>query len=277
MILAMIWSVLFVSVLALEVQPPSNSSLYASLFLAYSAFCPSSRLLAWTCSWCVEPLLQSFVPVAVLFNTTYDTRGYVAFSVAEQLIVVSFRGSNAKKNWWLDLDPRTTKAFRNTTVHAGWLSGFEELRTQMYNAIAIAEKACPDCNSFLVTGHSLGAAESAIAAVDLSYARPRAKVSVINFGSPRVGHQDFAALLESRVALFRVVHFEDIVPHYPLMEPFGYRHSFTELWEPFEVYNGTFIVCKGEEDPHCADSVKPWDFKPSDHMVYLGVRNSNCV
>ena len=94
---------------------------------------------------------------------------------------------------------------------------------------------------------------------------------------PRVGHQDFASLFERVVAGYRVVHFRDIVPHYPLMEPFGYRHPFAQLWEPQELFNGTLVACVGEEDPKCADSVPPYDWRPKDHMTYLGVHNSNCA
>jgi hypothetical protein len=61
------------------------------------------------------------------------------------------------------------------------------------------------------------------------------------------------------------------------MEPFGYRHAYAQLWEPRETFDGTLVTCVGEEDPKCADSVPPYDWRPSDHMVYLGVHNTNCA
>ncbi len=98
----------------------------------------------------------------------------------------------------------------------------------------------------------------------------------INFGMPRVGHENFAALFDARVSVFRVIHYRDIVPHYPL-EAFGYRHPAGQLWEPREAFNGTLTTCSGQEDPLCADSVPPYQWKPSDHMTYLGVHNDNCA
>jgi hypothetical protein len=189
---------------------PSHATLYSSLYFAYSAFCPSSALSNWTCAWCrYNPGVNL---TAVLFSDSTEARGYVAFRPGDGLVVVSFQGSQGVRNWWLDLDPKKTKSFHNTTVHAGWLEGFESLREQMYSGIGLAQKQCPECTRFLFTGHSLGAAESGVAAVDVALTlgvRPL----MISFGMPRVGLQSFASLFEKAVDGYRVVHFRDIVPH----------------------------------------------------------------
>jgi len=104
---------------------------------------------------------------------------------------------------------------------------------------------------------------------------------------PRAGYQDFVDLFQANVlSSFRVVHFQDIVPHYPLRFQQGivehvlppYHHVAMELWEPYEVFTGTLQHCYmgAGEDPRCSNSVKPWRWNPDDHMTYLGIPNDNC-
>jgi len=104
---------------------------------------------------------------------------------------------------------------------------------------------------------------------------------MVNFGMPRVGHKDSADLFEQNVeSSFRVVHYRDIVPHYPLrvgVEDKLYHHVGKELWESQEHFNGTLKHCDGSgEDMQCSDSIPVWRWEPSDHMTYLGVANDNC-
>jgi predicted lipase len=203
--------VLATLVCATAAAVPSNATLFSSLYFAYSAFCPASALSNWTCAWC-NRYNPGVNVTAVLYSSSTGARGYVAFRRDEALVVVSFQGSHGVRNWWLDLDPKKTKSFYNTTVHAGWVEGFESLRAQMYAGIRAAQRLCPSCTRFLFTGHSLGAAESGVAAVDVALTlgvRPM----MINFGMPRVGLQNFASLFERVVDGYRVVHYRDIVPH----------------------------------------------------------------
>ena len=102
---------------------------------------------------------------------------------------------------------------------------------------------------------------------------------------PRVGYADFVELFEDHVeSSFRVVHFRDIVPHFPLRFPkgvmrraFPYHHVATELWEPQKHFNGTLVHCNGSgEDLHCSDAVPLWQWDPDDHKTYLGIPNDNC-
>jgi len=103
-------------------------------------------------------------------------------------------------------------------------------------------------------------------------------VSVINFGMPRVGNDDFVALYDTlNISTFRTVHYHDLVPHWPF-EIFDYHHVPTEIWE----YNATdpndWKVCDGSgEDPTCSDSVPIYEWNPADHMYYFGVHNNDCV
>ena len=70
--------------------------------------------------------------------------------------------------------------------------------------------------SILTTGHSLGAALAAIAAIELKQFFPQTKVRVHNFGQPRVGNKKLADYMSSKLdGIYRVVHNKDLVPHAP--------------------------------------------------------------
>lgn len=65
-----------------------------------------------------------------------------------------------------------------------------------------------------------------------------------------------------------MVHYHDIVPHLP-MEDLGYRHYANQVW--YDVRDSShYVICKGGEDPKCADSVRFWQLRATDHSYYLG-------
>jgi acetyl esterase/lipase len=67
-----------------------------------------------------------------------------------------------------------------------------------------------------VTGHSLGGALAALAAIELRRAYPAALVRVYTFGAPRVGNRAFSALYDAHVPdTWAVVNLEDPVPRVP--------------------------------------------------------------
>ncbi|CAN0263726.1 unnamed protein product [Laminaria digitata] len=81
-----------------------------------------------------------------------------------------------------------------------------------------------------VTGHSLGGALATLATLDHQRRYPEAKVTMYNFGSPRVGNRAFAKLYDRFVGdSFRVVNNKDIVARLPRATMRGisldYRHS----------------------------------------------------
>ena len=262
--------------------PPLNE-LFSFVHLAYAAFCPEDSLQNWTCPWCLD---QDFQMTSVLYNETTQTRGFVGYKTSQDIIVASFRGSQGNTNWILDLEPGTTNDFHGVTVRKGWVSAYEALREQLLEALHEIHKLCPTCATVVTTGHSLGAAISGLAALDMKLSLPWIEsAGMRNFGMPRLGYQDFADLFDKHVeSSFRVVHYRDIVPHYPLRiekgllrGPFHYHHVGSELWEPHKLFNGTLRHCNGSgEDPQCSDSIPIWHWDPDDHMTYMGIPNDNC-
>jgi hypothetical protein len=145
---------------------PTLKELQSYLHFAYAAFCPDDDLWNWTCEWCHQEELPAntireqlyFHVTAIVYNDTTKTRGFVGFLPSQQLLVASFRGSDAGANWILDLTPGTSRDFYNVTVHKGWVEAYRALRGQLWKGLEAAHVQCPKCRSFVTTGHSLGAA-----------------------------------------------------------------------------------------------------------------------
>lgn len=258
----------------------SFAAAFRALFFAYSAFCPQGRLAVWNCEWCIAGGSNA----TVVQNASAGTYGYVAVDKANSTIVVAFRGSANVANWLLDLTADQVQpyaGFANVSVHQGFYDAYQSVAPQVVAAVAAAVQSCPQCDKLLATGHSLGAAMTTVAAFELSAAYPQLAVTLINFGSPRVGNAGFAAEFVRRVgASWRCVHYRDLVPNVPpqVWYPSFFEHVATEVWWTTEAGDPkkTFKICNGGEDPTCSDSIYPWLYNPSDHDIYLGVHNDNC-
>ena len=102
--------------------------------------------------------------------------------------------------------------------------GFATALSQVKDAL---DKTRPtiDC-SLLVTGHSLGAAMATL--LVSAWANVQASMSLITFGSPRVGDSSFVATL-AKIANSRYVDCTDGVTRVPL-EVMGYRHVGNPLY-----------------------------------------------
>lgn len=131
--------------------------------------------------------------------------------------------------------------------------------------------------SILTTGHSLGAAISAICAIELKSIFPSVKVVIHNYGQPRLGNVHLAKHMSDKLdGIFRVVHNKDIVPHLPPDLPeFNYHHP------PYEVFWNldmtTYKVCDSTgEDKSCSNKFFP-AYDPNDHDHYfINISETQC-
>jgi hypothetical protein len=155
-------------------------------------------------------------------------------------------------------------------VHRGFLQEWQSLSSGVLSDVQsmVSQYGAP----VFVTGHSLGAAVSILAAMDI-ITSITADVTVYNFGEPRVGNPMFAAWAASQLQAgmqFRVTHQRDPVPHVP-PEDFGFLHCPHELWYDNDG-DTQYSNCNDSptaEDPACSDSVIP--FGIDDHLLYLGI------
>jgi triacylglycerol lipase len=83
--------------------------------------------------------------------------------------------------------------------------------------LSLLARVAPTCRRLILTGHSLGAALSELAAPDVLHSvNVRLQPEVQNFAGPRVGHSDFVNFFDAQIDVcFRVVNIWDIVPNVP--------------------------------------------------------------
>jgi triacylglycerol lipase len=101
-------------------------------------------------------------------------------------------------------------------VHAGFLRRWEQIRSAVLASIT-------EPKPLVITGHSLGGAMAALAAIELDALR--LPVKVVTFGAPRVGDSDFVRLLNHNLPEYtRVENWGDPVPWVPTYIR-GWRHA----------------------------------------------------
>jgi len=243
------------------------------LHYAYAAYCPQSSLQSWTCKWCSGNGTKGFQPTAFAFDEETNTFAYIGYLAANKTIIVAFRGtqSDSLKNWITDLLFPKTTPYKNMTgieVSDGFYNAWNRLRSQVFSAVSALVSQFGTSWNIAVTGHSLGAALNCLCAVDLADSGYQ-NVFSYNFGSPRVGNQNFSDYFRTKVPVYwRMTNNHDVVPHLPY-QVLGFYHVPTEVWE----VETTFKVCNGSgEDPTCSDSVVGDSIY--DHLHYYGVYES---
>jgi len=126
----------------------------------------------------------------------------------------------------------------------------------------------------MCSGHSLGAAQATIAALDF-YAAGLASASLpihlYTFGSPRIGNQEFADWGSNLPNLIneRGTHYKDIVPHNPWSQ-LGFVHLAGEVYENLNT-GGQLYACVGEEDNQCSYYWGATYWSISNHLLYRGL------
>eukprot|EP00040_Diaphanoeca_grandis_P013997 m.70775 g.70775 ORF g.70775 m.70775 type:complete len:307 (-) comp24273_c0_seq1:332-1252(-) len=246
----------------------------------------------WSCAYCSNPLVASFEPKYTITNTTTDMHGFAGVDVASKLIIVAFRGTEDLHNWITDLDglSRADAALQscNTKVktakiHSGFFGAYISVENQVRYVIQQLVEQYKDFG-IVFTGHSLGAVLATLGALDVAcFTDPQIHATVYNFGSPRIGDQDFVDLIreEEFIDVFRHTHWKDIVPHVPPHALLGYRHVATEYFILETWTGGMPKVCDGTgEDDNCADQFNdPITFSVDDHLCYFNftMGQNGCV
>jgi len=243
--------------------------------LSYSAYCGPQAVQGWKCHWCLESnTTAGFVPTAIIVNTTTNIFVYVGYM--NNTVYVVFRGTSpgSLEDWIEDLKFSPLNPYPknpNVRVHGGFYDAYLSIKPQLRTAfVSILKKFNQKPDAILFTGHSLGAALITICALDYvedGLVPSGVPYAVYNFGSPRVGNQNFGTYYDSVVGVgntWRVINKADIVPHLP-PELMSFFHVNRQVW--YTTYS-SYKICANPEDPNCADSV--WIPNVLDHGTYLG-------
>jgi len=115
--------------------------------------------------------------------------------------------------------------------------------------------------SIFVTGHSLGGALAAFAALDIKLnIKPSGPVSLYTYGQPRCGNEKFSNLLFSQLDghYIRVTHYDDTVAHIPPLISF-FKHAGNEVWYKNYNHDGIYMECANSagqgESKLCSNSL----------------------
>eukprot|EP00462_Mataza_sp_D1_P009813 CAMPEP_0175154326 /NCGR_PEP_ID=MMETSP0087-20121206/20269_1 /TAXON_ID=136419 /ORGANISM="Unknown Unknown, Strain D1" /LENGTH=280 /DNA_ID=CAMNT_0016441181 /DNA_START=32 /DNA_END=874 /DNA_ORIENTATION=- len=247
--------------------------LRARVFLQFSksAYCDASAISAWDCVPCQSLTKDYKDNVKVFTDSKTEGQAFVGSSVAENSIVIAFRGSCNLPNWITNLNYTKKSEYPKCSgceVHGGFYAAWLALQDGIVADVLARKKAMPGARIF-VTGHSLGAALAVLAAAELHYSHSLSIEAVYTFGEPRTGNSAFASFYNQGTHIsWRVTHNRDPVPHVPL-HIMGFQHIATEVF--YNEDSSSYVVCNGSgEDSSCSDHFD-LDTKIDDHLHYLGI------
>jgi len=262
---------LFVSIVfSLSQDSFSMTKAFDQLMMSYSAYCPQAQVQSWNCYFCNNNTeVKKFVVVSTVNNASTNIFGYVGYTGTIAQVV--FRGTQESSlvNWIENLNYSHSTPYPNVPnafVHSGFLDAWYSVRPQVEAAVKLIYSHITP-TAFYFSGHSLGAALSVLAAMEIG--TPLSiPVTCYNYGDPRVGNQIFEQYFNSHISTtYRIVNQHDIVPHLP-PKVLGFWHIATEVWWNTST---TYKICNDSgEDPTCSDSVLV-PLSVADHLDYLGV------
>jgi len=192
-----------------------------------------------------------------------DAVAYVG--ILNDVCVAVFRGTSNVAGWiqdlksakLVDMDPALVKCSYNgetCKVGSGFMNNYASVAEYLKGNLT--EIGCTKGSDLRITGHSLGAAEAAIAMFDLKDEGYNL-IEQYTFGQPRVGNKVFTQAFNAEFGqtTFRVTHGEDPVPHLPF-EWMGFAHIATEVYYADDTTNG-YKICDGSgSDASCSQEHK---------------------
>jgi hypothetical protein len=210
----------------------------------------------------------------------YAFNGFIAHDADTNKIILAVAGTDPLdlKDWIDDLnaiktpyDLCTKHGNASCEVHEGFLGTYNYAREQVRDTMKGYIKHYPTAQVH-ITGHSLGAALSVFAGLDLELEMGVKIASIYTAGEPRGGDVDFAQFLIKNFQgrHFRQTHYTDPVPHLPPMAGLSFAHSTQEIYYEQIKSLGKYKKCSltTGEDYTCSD--KHVDLNLLMHLKYLG-------
>lgn len=256
------------------------------------AYCSMNDVATWSCDACPKfPGVTNITTAQVELDAS---SAYVAYNPQQNQIIYAFRGTVDLQGWIEDFDFFQTQydpssgCGSNCMVHQGLYWGYLELAKTLTPAIQQLVAAYPTAD-IAVHGHSMGAAQSGFAQVDMirmfgnNSNGFKGTIRTYNFGEPRIGNPAFVKWQQTvlrETESFRVTNYGDPVPHLP---PVVFDQLDLGKWihNPREVFYqnnfgspADYKVCQGNytyEDKTCADSTPIWSFSFKKHTTYLDI------
>ncbi|KAI9031032.1 Alpha/Beta hydrolase protein [Phycomyces nitens] len=247
-------------------------------YLVANAYCRNVVLNSdWTCPHC-KGYVDDVSLIYTFQSAEFDMRGYILRDDKNQNINVVYRGSNSVKNFVSDFqtDKIDYPPVKGTQVHRGFYDSYLDVADLVVPVVQQEIELHPDY-TFVITGHSLGAAVAILSALDLYQKDMRFgpdNMKIYTFGGPRVGDPEFAYYtIGTNIPLIRTVHRLDVVPHVP-PQNMGFLHAGPEYW--IQKDGGRVKVCNTQtEIGDCSNSIVPYT-TGNDHIKYFNVATGTC-
>ena len=261
---------LFMSFISL-IYSYNSTQLNKGVWLSGAAYCGKEKYKTMI----LDGPASGFIYKETIYDVKTDLQGYIGVLPSTKSIYVVIRGSSSVINWLDDFEiklvPYDSFPECNCKVHYGFYNSALGVVTKTITTVKSLKLQYPSY-SVVVTGHSYGAACGQLLAMEL--VKNGINTKVYDYGQPRVGDPNYAAFVNTKIKEnYRTTHNQDIVPHVPPIEGFGYQHSCREI---FEDSNGTLKICSETdcEDPKCSNQYKLVETNANDHSYYLGHRVS---
>ncbi|KAG7443895.1 alpha/beta-hydrolase [Guyanagaster necrorhizus] len=159
----------------------------------------------------------------------------------------------------IDTEFFPSAAGKNIAVHSGFQETFSRTASTVLSTVQSAV-ASTGAETIVLTGHSLGAALATLDALMFNDALTNVSIQTTTFGSPRVGNQAFADLVDASLSsgggggggVARITNRADPVPHLPPLV-LDFVHAQGEV----HLGDAGAALCEGQENDSdaCADGV----------------------
>ena len=198
--------------------------------------------------------LPAFAPRGLAGNVSEAVLALVGYDAALGAVVVSFRGTvlgggipdarGTEPTSW-GFDPG------RGTVRRSSVRRYDSMRAALHPLVAQAVAAHPSAPVYL-TGHSLGAGQSLIAAADLPAAFPRATFDVFAFAPYRQSDEAWNAAVSAQpnlARIWRINHRYDEVPAAYGRDAWSFESLGREVWYPNDDDDLYYVGDESGEDP----------------------------
>ncbi|CEL58739.1 hypothetical protein RSOLAG1IB_08785 [Rhizoctonia solani AG-1 IB] len=235
-------------------------------------------------------IIPDFIPYAAGGDGATIPYWYIGYHAGSHSVVVSNQGSDFDHFQAIIVNSRIDQKNLNSTLFPGISqevrahSGFADVQAISAEAKLAAVQSVMSnsgTSNITLTGHSLGGAISLLDSLYLSFNLPSATIKVVTHGMPRVGNNEFANLIDSKITdLSRITNMQDPVPILPgrrldYVHPSGEKHILGA---------GSWASCAGHDntDNSCTTGAVPTIFhgNSKDHIgpyegIYIG--NDYCI
>ncbi|KAI8322543.1 alpha/beta-hydrolase [Martensiomyces pterosporus] len=265
---------LFASLAPSNNQVGTMSEYDLQRYATYAGAAYKVKTTAWTCHLnCQVPSTNGTVVQMQWTKTAPDSLGYIATNDNTKEIIVAYRGSITIGDWIHDFtfaQLPSPLSVPGSLMHTGFLVAYGAAKDDVKATVSKLLQQYPDYK-LVITGHSLGGAEAAVAATDFAANNPswKSRMMLVTFGQPRVGniiHSNWLA--KQNFPIFRVVNEGDLVPHASFTW-MNYYHEPQEVW--YDLNGKTHFCGSTGENPSCSDSLLPIQWSVLQHNEYPGL------